>query len=128
MKHVNSYGDIVDISPDAIAMACMLVSNPQGQLRKDGDGWQKRVNDVIRAQRDELHDAQQIILKKDLEIKALTKQMEFKTIAVEVLTIKQVSELLYKSLDCAVASDVDQAVKKFVQFFPRPIRIVEKLS
>lgn len=35
------------------AVVCMLVSNPQGALHKDGDGWQKRVNDTIRALRDE---------------------------------------------------------------------------
>lgn len=35
------------------AVACVLVSNPQGALRADGDGWQRRVNDVIRALRDE---------------------------------------------------------------------------
>ncbi|MCA1831194.1 MAG: hypothetical protein LC750_00340 [Actinobacteria bacterium] len=35
------------------AVACVLVTNPQGALRKDGDGWQKRVNDTIRALRDE---------------------------------------------------------------------------
>lgn len=35
------------------AVACVLVSNPQGALRQDGDGWQKRVNDTIRALRDE---------------------------------------------------------------------------
>jgi hypothetical protein len=34
-------------------VVCMLVSNPQNALRKDGDGWQKRVNDLIRALRDE---------------------------------------------------------------------------
>lgn len=43
----------VDTSDEACAVACMLVSNPQGALRKDGDGWQKRVNDLIRALRDE---------------------------------------------------------------------------
>lgn len=36
-----------------LAVVCMLVSNPQDALRKDGDGWQKRVNDAIRALRDE---------------------------------------------------------------------------
>jgi uncharacterized protein (DUF4415 family) len=35
------------------AVAAMMVSNPQSALRKDGDGWQKRVNDVIRGLRDE---------------------------------------------------------------------------
>ncbi len=35
------------------AVATMLVSNPQGALRKDGDGWQKIVNDVIHGLRDE---------------------------------------------------------------------------
>lgn len=39
----------VDTSAEACAVACMLVSNPNGGLRKDGDGWQKRVNDLIRA-------------------------------------------------------------------------------
>lgn len=33
------------------AVVCMLVSNPQNVLRKNG--WQKRVNDTIRALRDE---------------------------------------------------------------------------
>ena len=45
----------VDTSDEACAVACTLVSNPQGALRKDGDGWQKRVNDLIRALRDERH-------------------------------------------------------------------------
>lgn len=48
----------VDISEEACAIACMLVSNPQGALRKDGDGWQKRVNDLIRALRSELSSAE----------------------------------------------------------------------
>lgn len=43
----------VDTSPEACAVICMLVSNPQGAFRKDGDGWQKRVNDLIRALQDE---------------------------------------------------------------------------
>ena len=45
---------MIDISEEACAVACMLVSNPQGALRKDGDGWQRRVNDLIRALRFEL--------------------------------------------------------------------------
>lgn len=40
-------------SDEECAVACMLVSNPQGAMRQDGDGWQKRVNDTIRALRDE---------------------------------------------------------------------------
>ena len=44
---------MTDTSDEACAVACMLVSNPQGALRTDGDGWQKRVNDLIRALRDE---------------------------------------------------------------------------
>lgn len=44
---------IVDTSDEACAVACMLVTNPMGSFRKDGDGWQKRVNDLIRALRDE---------------------------------------------------------------------------
>ncbi len=40
-------------SDEACAVACMLVSNPQGALRQNGDGWQRRVNDLIRALRDE---------------------------------------------------------------------------
>ena len=43
----------IDTSAEACAVACMLVSNPQGAIRKDGDGWQKRVNDLIRTLRDE---------------------------------------------------------------------------
>jgi hypothetical protein len=43
----------VDTSDTACAVACMFVSNPQGVIRQDGDGWQKRVNDLIRALRDE---------------------------------------------------------------------------
>lgn len=45
--------DVIDTSDEACAVVCMIVSNPQGVLRKDGDGWQKRVNDLIRALRDE---------------------------------------------------------------------------
>lgn len=45
--------ETVDTSDEQCAVACMLVSNPQGALRKDGDGWQQRVNDLIRALRDE---------------------------------------------------------------------------
>lgn len=48
-------GDSIDTSPEACAVACMLVSNPRGYLRKDGDGWQKRVNDLIRALRERLN-------------------------------------------------------------------------
>lgn len=44
---------LIDTSDEACAVACMLVSNPQGALRKDGDGWQRRVNDLIRALLDE---------------------------------------------------------------------------
>lgn len=43
----------VDTSNEACAAACLLVSNPQGAMRRDGDGWQQRVNDLIRALRDE---------------------------------------------------------------------------
>jgi uncharacterized protein (DUF4415 family) len=45
--------DSIDTSDEACAVACMLVSNPQAALREDGDGWQKRVNDLIRTLRDE---------------------------------------------------------------------------
>jgi hypothetical protein len=45
--------DEIDTSDEACAVACMLVSNPQGAMHGDGDGWQKRVNDLIRALRDE---------------------------------------------------------------------------
>ena len=45
--------DRTDTSDEACALVCMIVSNPQGAMRKDGDGWQKRVNDLIRALRDE---------------------------------------------------------------------------
>lgn len=45
--------DKIDTSDEACAVACMLVSNPEGAFRKDGDGWQRRVNDLIRALRDE---------------------------------------------------------------------------
>jgi hypothetical protein len=44
---------MIDTSDEACAIACMLVSNPQGKARQDGDGWQRRVNDLIRALRDE---------------------------------------------------------------------------
>ena len=43
----------VDTSDEACALICMTVSNPQGAMRKDGDGWQRQVNDLIRALRDE---------------------------------------------------------------------------
>lgn len=46
----------VDTSAEACAVACMLVSNPQGALRQDGAGWQRRVNDLIRALRRERDD------------------------------------------------------------------------
>jgi hypothetical protein len=46
----------IDTSDEACAVACLLVSNPQGAMRRDGDGWQKRVNDLIRALRDERND------------------------------------------------------------------------
>ena len=41
----------VDTSAEACAVACMLVSNPAGETRHAG--WQKRVNDLIRALRAE---------------------------------------------------------------------------
>lgn len=42
----------VDTSAEACALACMIVSNPAGAMRHVG--WQKRVNDLIRALRNEL--------------------------------------------------------------------------
>ena len=44
--------DRINTSDEAIALACMIVTNPGG-IRKDGDGWQKPVNDLIRALREE---------------------------------------------------------------------------
>ena len=41
-----------DISPEAVALACMLVSNPGGNLQKPG--WRKQVNDTLRAMRERL--------------------------------------------------------------------------
>ena len=41
----------IDTSDGACALVCMIVSNPQGSMQKPG--WQKRVNDLIRALRDE---------------------------------------------------------------------------
>jgi hypothetical protein len=41
----------VDTSDEACAVVCMLVSNPGGGERQHA--WQKRVNDLIRALRDE---------------------------------------------------------------------------
>jgi hypothetical protein len=46
--------EAVDISSEACALVCMIVSNPEGSMRREGDGWQKRVNDLIRALRDAL--------------------------------------------------------------------------
>lgn len=43
--------DKTNTSDEACAVACMLVSNPQGAVR--GYGWQRRVNYLIRALRDE---------------------------------------------------------------------------
>ena len=40
-----------DTTDQSCAVICMLVSNPAGKLRTVG--WQKRVNDLIRALRDE---------------------------------------------------------------------------
>ena len=45
----------IDTSDQAIALACMVVTNPGG-IRK-GDGWQKHVNDLIRALREERNTA-----------------------------------------------------------------------
>jgi hypothetical protein len=42
----------VDTSDEACAVACMLISDPSGQLH-DQPSWQKRVNDLICALRDE---------------------------------------------------------------------------
>ena len=39
--------DDLDTSAEACAVACMLVSNPAGETRHVG--WQKEVNDLIRA-------------------------------------------------------------------------------
>lgn len=41
----------IDTSNEACALVCMMVSNPQDAMRRDG--WQRRVNDLIRALRDE---------------------------------------------------------------------------
>lgn len=46
----------IDTSDEGCALVCMIVSNPNGSMRKDGDGWQRRVNDLIRALRDERND------------------------------------------------------------------------
>lgn len=46
----------VNTSDEACAVICMLVSNPQAAFREDGDGWQRRANDLIRALRDERND------------------------------------------------------------------------
>lgn len=43
----------IDTSNENCAVVCTIVSNPAGVMRADGDGWQKRVNDLIRALRDE---------------------------------------------------------------------------
>ena len=43
--------DQIDTSDEACAVVCMIVSNPGGKFRQPG--WQKRVNDLIRALRDE---------------------------------------------------------------------------
>lgn len=45
-----------DISPEACAVACMIVSNPGGGERDEG--WQRRVNDVIRALRMRLNETE----------------------------------------------------------------------
>lgn len=42
---------VTDTSDEQCALMCMLVSNPQDGVR--APGWQKRVNDLIRALRDE---------------------------------------------------------------------------
>ena len=44
----------IDTSDEACALVCMIVSNPQNTMQKPG--WQKRVNDLIRALRDERND------------------------------------------------------------------------
>ena len=49
----NNQGEMIDISPEACAVVCMIVSDPTGQLQQTR-GWKKRVNDVIRAQRDRI--------------------------------------------------------------------------
>lgn len=41
----------IDTSDEACALVCMLVSNPGGGERPHA--WQRRVNDLIRALRDE---------------------------------------------------------------------------
>lgn len=51
----------VDTSDEAVAVACMLVSNPQDALRRDGDGWQKRVNDLMRALLAERNDLREVL-------------------------------------------------------------------
>jgi hypothetical protein len=47
--------DKIDTSDEACAVVCMIVSNPQGKFQTTG--WQKRVNDLIRALRDERNTA-----------------------------------------------------------------------
>ena len=47
--------DKIDTSDEACAVVCMIVSNPGGDFQKPG--WKKRVNDLIRALRDERADA-----------------------------------------------------------------------
>jgi hypothetical protein len=52
----------VDTSDEACAVACMLVSNPSGVIQSEG--WKKRVNDLIRALRDERNDLRQRLKEK----------------------------------------------------------------
>ncbi len=61
----------IDTSAEAVALACMIVSNPGGNIRPEG--WQRRVNDLLRAlqqERDDTHaDAQEAIAKLDATMK-----------------------------------------------------------
>lgn len=54
LRPLEAEGLVVDTSDEACAVACMLVSNPllEGETIRTA-GWQKRVNDLIRALRDE---------------------------------------------------------------------------
>ena len=69
--HTDAGPGRIDTSAEACAVACMLVSNPQGALRKDGDGWQRRVNDLIRALRDERDGAHSAMAAARAEVEAM---------------------------------------------------------
>ncbi len=116
----------IDTSDEACAVACMLVSNPNGELRKDGDGWQKRVNDLIRSLRDERNKLQsevETLKKVALVNHNATKEAiitTYEECAVIADTIHYARTYMDKDTGEAIAEDIRVRQRSIVESEPEP--------